>query len=165
MVLMTHRRMEIETHHPPMDGEIIALALVTPPTRLNLHFQQLNCDDTQPLPDQELSHGLVKKLAVVKLSKLCYYVAKNLKDYYHYLAKDNEARDLIEKAMAKGSVAVTHGALRPTAALLLLCELIDDCVVVSRFVGLCEGLCESSEPTVNPSTVPQDYRGAGLILE
>ena len=146
MVLMTHRRMEIETHHPPMDGEIIALALVTPPTRLNLHFQQLNCDDTQPLPDQELSHGLVKKLAVVKLSKLCYYVAKNLKDYYHYLAKDNEARDLIEKAMAKGSVAVTHGALRPTAALLLLCELIDDCVVTRNFTAQDKTLISTLDP-------------------
>lgn len=146
MVLMTHRRMEIETHHPPMDGEIIALALVTPPTRLNLHFQQLNCDDTQPLPDQELSHGLVKKLAVVKLSKLCYYVAKNLKDYYHYLAKDNEARDLIEKAMAKGSEAVTHGALRPTAALLLLCELIDDCVVTRNFTAQDKTLISTLDP-------------------
>ena len=27
---------------------------------------------------------------------------------------------------------------------------------VSRFVGLCEGLYESGEPTVNPSAVPQD---------
>ena len=36
---------------------------------------------------------------------------------------------------------------------------------VSRFVGLYEGLCKNGEPTVNPSTVPQDYRGAGLILE
>lgn len=146
MVLKTHRRIEIETHHPPMDGEIIALALVTPPTRLNLHFQQLNCDDTQPLPDQELSHGLVKKLAVVKLSKLCYYVAKNLKDYYHYLAKDNEARDLIEKAMAKGSEAVTHGALRPTAALLLLCELIDDCVVTRNFTAQDKTLISTLDP-------------------
>ena len=41
----------------------------------------------------------------------------------------------------------------------------NDDTTVSRFVGLSEGLCKNGEPTVNPSTVPQDYRGAGLILE
>ena len=35
-------------------------------------------------------------------------------------------------------------------------ETIDRVKDVSRFVGLCEGLCESGEPTVNPSAVPQD---------
>ena len=58
-----------------------------------------NDNTHQPLPYEELKLGIVKRFVVVKLTKLCFYVAKGLKDNYHYLADDDEAQNLMKKAV------------------------------------------------------------------
>ena len=56
-------------------------------------------DTKEPLPAREISRGFVKRFVAVKLPNSCFFIAKRLKEYYHYLANEDDAHDLIKKAM------------------------------------------------------------------